>query len=152
VFKKKIERINVRPEMCIGCRLCELACSGGRLGVFDPTRSNIQIEMEGTPEIPVPKIRDTCDACNGDPRCLKVCPARVIIWDKEGARKGLEPRRPGKIRQLLARINPFSKTAPPCPTPCAAYPSGCPACEINMARQADKAATPGLAGKPDYLN
>ncbi len=136
VFKKKLERINVIPERCIGCRLCELACSGGRLGVFDPTRSNIQIEMEGTPELPVPKILGTCDACNGDPRCIKVCPARVITWDKAGARKGLEPRRPGMVRQLFTKLNPFSKTPPPCPTPCAAYPAGCATCEINTARQA----------------
>ncbi len=55
------------------------------------SRSNIQIEMEGIPELPVPKILDTCDACNGDPACIKVCPARVIIWDKDGVRKGSSP-------------------------------------------------------------
>jgi len=139
VFQKKIPRINVIPERCIGCRLCELACSGGRLGVFDPTRSNIQIEMEGTPEIPVPKLKNTCDACGGDPRCLKVCPARVIIWDKDGARKGLEPKRPGAIKKLFAKLNPFSKTPLPCPTPCGAYPAGCPTCDINAARQSGAA-------------
>jgi Fe-S-cluster-containing hydrogenase component 2 len=135
-FKKKIKRINVIPERCIGCRLCELACSGGRLGVFDPARSNIYIEMDGTPELPVPKILNTCDSCNGDPKCIKMCPAQVIIWDKEGVRKGLEPRRPGLVLQLLTRLNPFRKTPLPCPTPCAAYPAGCATCEINTARQA----------------
>jgi len=133
VFKKKIERINVIPERCTGCRLCELACSGGRLGVFDPARSNIQIEMEGTPELPVPVIKETCDACGGDPRCIKVCPARAIIWDKEGARKGLGLKPPGKMRQFFQKMNPLSKSAPPCPTPCAAYPAGCAACETNKA-------------------
>jgi len=131
VFKKKIERINVIPDRCIGCRLCELACSGGRLGVFDPTRSNIVVEMQGTPELPVPKIQDTCDACGGDPRCIKVCPARVIIWDKDGARKGHEIKRPGRVKAFFTRLNPFNKAAPPCPTPCGAYPAGCSSCEIN---------------------
>jgi Fe-S-cluster-containing hydrogenase component 2 len=135
VFKKKIERINVIAERCIGCRLCELACSGGRLGVFDPARSNIQIEMEGTPELPVPKIKETCDACNGDPKCIKVCPARVITWDKDGSRKGLAIKRPGKIRQFFRKMNPFSKGAPPCPNLCAAYPAGCATCETNKAVQ-----------------
>ena len=135
VFRKHIERINVIPERCTGCRLCELACSGGRLGVFDPTRSNIQIEMEGTPEMPVPKIKDTCDACNGDPKCIKVCPARVIIWDKEGVRKHIKIPRPGKITRLWQRLNPFSTQPPPCPTPCGAYPTGCPSCELNRQNQ-----------------
>lgn len=131
VFKKKIARINVIPERCVGCRLCELACSGERLGVFDPTRSNIQIEMEGIPEMPVPKIKDTCDACNGDPKCIKVCPARVITWDKEGERKGIKIKRPGSINRFFQKMNPFSKQAQPCDTPCGAYPEGCPTCELK---------------------
>ncbi len=130
VFKKNINRINVLPDRCVGCRLCELACSGGRLNVFDPSRSNILIEMEGNPERPVPIIKDTCDACEGDPRCIKVCPARVIIWDKEGARKGIKVNRPGKIKRLFQKINPFSKSGPVCDTPCGAYPDGCRTCDV----------------------
>lgn len=136
VFKKKIERINVIPDRCIGCRLCELACSGGRLGVFDPTRSNIVIEGEGTPELPIPKIKDTCDACGGDPRCIKVCPARVIIWDKDGARRGIGIPRPGMLKRIAVILNPFRKAEPACPTPCGAYPTGCPTCEIAASRWA----------------
>ena len=36
--QKKIKLINVIPELCVGCRLCELDCSCGRLGVFDVSR------------------------------------------------------------------------------------------------------------------
>jgi Fe-S-cluster-containing hydrogenase component 2 len=139
VFRGKIKRINVVPERCVGCRLCELACSGGRLGVFDPVRSNIQIEMEGIPELPVPKIKDTCDACNGDPKCIKVCPARVIIWDKEGVRKDIKVNRPGVIKKFFRKINPFSKTPAACDTLCGAYPQGCPSCEKNQALPQEQA-------------
>jgi Fe-S-cluster-containing hydrogenase component 2 len=132
VFRKKISRINVIAERCIGCRLCELACSGGRLGVFDPARSNIRIDMEGTPELPVPRIKDTCDACGGDPRCIKVCPARVIIWDKEGVRKDVKVPGPGRLARLWHRCNPFSHRLKPCPTPCGAYPEGCATCDQNQ--------------------
>ena len=135
VFKKKIERINVIPERCVGCRLCELACAGERLGVFDTERANIKIEMEGTPELPVPRIKDTCDGCNGDPKCIKVCPARVIIWDKQEVRKGIGPKRPGMVKRLMIKMNPFKKSPLPCPTPCGAYPAGCPTCDINTSIQ-----------------
>lgn len=139
VFKGKIDRINVIPERCVGCRLCELACSGSRLGVFDPTRSNIRVEMEGMPELPVPKIKDTCDACNGDPACIKVCPARVIIWDKEGVRRGKQIKRPGRVRKLLRRLNPFSGTPVVCDNLCGAYPQGCPTCDQNTSHRREEA-------------
>jgi len=138
VFKGKIKRINVIPERCVGCRLCELACSGERTGAFDPSRSNIQIETEGIPDIPVPKIKDTCDACNGDPKCIKVCPARVIIWDKEKVRKGIKVKRPGRIRKLVRKLNPFSKAPVTCDNLCGAYPQGCPTCEILKGKEEEK--------------
>jgi hypothetical protein len=39
------------------------------------------------------------------------------------------------VRRVLTRLNPFKKAPLPCPTPCAAYPAGCPACEIDLARK-----------------
>jgi hypothetical protein len=39
------------------------------------------------------------------------------------------------VLRLIARMNPFNTSPLPCPTPCGAYPAGCPACEINQARQ-----------------
>ena len=92
-----------------------------------PHASNIQIEMEGTPELPVPKIKDTCDACNGDPRCIKVCPARVIIWDKDGVRKGLEAKRPGCDKAAFQEAQSVFKDAAAMPDAlCGAYPAGVP--------------------------
>lgn len=130
VFRKKIKRINVIPDRCVGCRLCELVCSGEHFGVFEPSRSNIRVEMEGIPEIPVPKIKDTCNACNGDPKCLKVCPGRVIIWDKEDVRKGIKIKRNGRFRNLILKLNPFSKSKITCDNLCGAYPEGCSTCEF----------------------
>jgi hypothetical protein len=107
--------------------------------VFDPSRSNIQIEMEGMPELPLPKIKDTCDACNGDPKCIKVCPARVIIWDKEGVRKGIKIKRPGAMSRFFKKINPFSKAPAVCDTLCGAYPQGCPTCDQNKSLKQEEA-------------
>jgi hypothetical protein len=85
----------------------------------------------------VPKIKDTCDACNGDPKCIKVCPARVIIWDKEGVRKGIKIKRPGAVRKFFSKLNPFSKTQAVCDNLCAAYPQGCPTCDNNKTMQSE---------------
>jgi hypothetical protein len=94
--------------------------------------------MEGIPEIPVPILKDTCDACNGDPKCIKVCPARVIIWDKDGVRKGLGIKRPGAIRKFFQKCNPFSRSAPVCENLCGAYPQGCPTCEVIKPAQGEQ--------------
>jgi hypothetical protein len=95
--------------------------------------------MEGMPEIPVPKIKDTCDACSGDPACIKVCPARVIIWDKDGVRKGMQIKRPGAVKKLFKKLNPFSRTPTVCDNLCGAYPQGCPTCDNNKSLKQEDA-------------
>ena len=51
---------------CIGCRMCTLACPFGAV-VFDAKRHRI--------------IK--CDLCDGDPECVKVCPAKAIEFVEE---------------------------------------------------------------------
>jgi Fe-S-cluster-containing hydrogenase component 2 len=61
-------------EKCTGCRLCTLACSGSRIGVFSERLANLAIisryrgnELEVGARI--------CDRC-GD--CVEACPADAL--------------------------------------------------------------------------
>jgi len=57
-------------ERCTGCRMCELACTMAHEKVFNPSKSRIWIEFQGTPELYTPNI---CRSC-GKPPCADVCP------------------------------------------------------------------------------
>lgn len=74
------KHIEVKMEKCTGCRLCELACSAVKTGVFRPRDSRIKVCLVGIPEIPVPVLLDTCDYCFGNPVCIPVCLPKALEW------------------------------------------------------------------------
>lgn len=66
------------PNLCGGCRLCEVVCAWSRLGVLNPKKSAIRIvRMEPGLDIPV-----VCRQCH-DPPCAKVCPENAIYRDEK---------------------------------------------------------------------
>jgi carbon-monoxide dehydrogenase iron sulfur subunit len=67
----------VFPEKCVGCRLCELACSAAYEGKYNPKLSRIRVVTVH----PVSDIPVVCVHCK-KPRCLEVCPSEAIRWDK----------------------------------------------------------------------
>ena len=68
------------PDICIGCRLCEMACSMTYENTFNPKKARIQVNMMGVPEVPVPIFNRHCDCCGGKPQCLKFCPVGCITF------------------------------------------------------------------------
>ena len=70
----------VQPNICTGCRLCEVACSMAKENTFNPKKSRIKVHLVGVPEIPVPVFSRHCDACGGKPLCLKYCPVGCITF------------------------------------------------------------------------
>ncbi len=69
------------PELCTGCRACELACSFAKEGVFSPTKSRIRvvkIDHEGV-DVPV-----GCEHCDDAP-CIVVCPVKALFRDERDA-------------------------------------------------------------------
>jgi len=70
----------VQPNICTGCRLCEIACSMAKENTFNPQKSRIKVHLVGVPEIPVPVFSRHCDACGGKPLCLKYCPVGCITF------------------------------------------------------------------------
>ena len=70
-----------RPSLCVNCRICEMACSLSKTGMFNPVKSRvwIQRDKEG---LNVPMI---CRHCLSPP-CEKACPVegeKPIFRDKE---------------------------------------------------------------------
>lgn len=67
------------PELCTGCRACELACSFRKDGVFSPTRSRIRVVKMDEEGMDVPVGCEHCD----DAPCISVCPVGAIKEDPE---------------------------------------------------------------------
>lgn len=66
------------PELCTGCRACELACSFRKVGEFSPVRARVRvvrIDEDGL-DIPI-----GCEHCLDAP-CMMVCPVRALVRDE----------------------------------------------------------------------
>lgn len=63
------------PEKCSGCRNCELACSIGHFGVFNPKGARIKISREGPRE----EIK-VCNHCEDHP-CIPACGRGALTYD-----------------------------------------------------------------------
>ncbi|MBI4773801.1 MAG: 4Fe-4S binding protein [Deltaproteobacteria bacterium] len=64
-------------NLCNGCRLCEMACSAVKAGVFDPRVSRIKVLEAGKGMAKA----YTCVSCEGDPACVMACPQRGLSRD-----------------------------------------------------------------------
>jgi len=64
---------------CIGCRICEMVCSGTKEGVFDPRRSRIRVLETDDGSLKA----YTCVQCEGDPACILSCPSHALTRDPE---------------------------------------------------------------------
>jgi anaerobic carbon-monoxide dehydrogenase iron sulfur subunit len=67
--------ITVDPSKCIGCGICEYACTSEKAesGSWNPVRSRIRVVRMA----PVFNFALTCRGCH-DARCVKACPERAI--------------------------------------------------------------------------
>ena len=63
--------------------MCELACSMVREKTFHPKKSRIKVYLVGLPQIPVPVYTRKCDACGGDPTCVKYCEVGALTYSED---------------------------------------------------------------------
>src|SRR5450756_2489261 len=90
-----IDRIVVSyPELCTGCRQCELTCSYVHEGVYSPGLSRIRLvrfEGEGL-SVPV-----TCVYCRR-PYCEEVCPTGALKF--ESISQATREKRRGRVKEF----------------------------------------------------
>ena len=53
----------VREDVCVGCRVCTIACPFGTINFNSDTGKVVK-----------------CDLCGGDPECAKACPTQAIVY------------------------------------------------------------------------
>ena len=87
--------LNVDPAKCCGCRICEMACSMVHLGVFNPKKALLRVEINRLPslatdtsKIDVPVVCLQCDPAPCSEACLEgaVRKADVGFWMIDPAR------------------------------------------------------------------
>lgn len=72
-------KLLIDPRVCVGCRLCELACSVYHEKEYNPTRSRIRVLKDEKLGLDVPV---TCLHC--DPAyCIKACPTGALVRDEK---------------------------------------------------------------------
>ena len=80
--RELMKQLQIKPEKCIGCRTCELVCSFGHYGQFNPKMANVTVMEYEKAAVAIPVMCLQCeDAC-----CEKVCPVHAISTDANGAR------------------------------------------------------------------
>jgi carbon-monoxide dehydrogenase iron sulfur subunit len=77
-----IGRLVIDPGRCRGCRSCQLACSFGKSGEYNPSNSCIDLERDLRTEETAPLIRTLCcDLCEGHPACADACTYGAITYE-----------------------------------------------------------------------
>jgi Fe-S-cluster-containing hydrogenase component 2 len=71
--------IMVDVEKCVGCRICELACSLKKKKAFAPNNAHVKIVKDEANGINVPVV---CQHCSDAP-CALVCPLNLYSVDEK---------------------------------------------------------------------
>jgi len=74
------KKLAVVPELCSGCRTCEIACAVHRQRANNPKKARLRV-MTVYPH-PVVRMPVVCSQC-GDPKCAAACPTHAI-YRKDG--------------------------------------------------------------------
>lgn len=76
-----MKQLIIKPEVCYGCRTCELVCSFGHYGQFNPKMANCKVFEYDQASVAIPSVCLQCE----DAACMKICPVKAISRDENGA-------------------------------------------------------------------
>ncbi len=63
VINRETGAKEVHEDVCVGCKVCTIACPFGTINYSQATGKVIK-----------------CDLCGGDPECVKACPTEAILY------------------------------------------------------------------------
>jgi len=66
-------------DRCTGCEACVVSCSISKEGIFDPTRSRIQVFRDESEGLAIPFVCEQCE----EPPCVEACPVNALEKDVE---------------------------------------------------------------------
>lgn len=70
----------IKPERCVGCRVCELMCSFEHFEQFNPRMAAVAVVDYFEDALSIPVMCLQCD----DACCLKVCPTGALKREANG--------------------------------------------------------------------
>ena len=70
--------IVVNEKKCVGCRICELACSFEKNREFNPENSTIKITFNEDASLNVELRADCTCVSKNKPLCVELCPQNAI--------------------------------------------------------------------------
>lgn len=76
----KTIHITMKPGVCVGCRICELACSLSQKGIINPQESNILVHITENGEVEL-EIAQECSCVEGRAHCVELCPVDALQAD-----------------------------------------------------------------------
>ncbi|NQU14177.1 MAG: hypothetical protein HQ561_08505 [Desulfobacteraceae bacterium] len=85
-----------RPETCVGCLICEMACSFHHTRTFSRSRSSITVNKDissGRKKVQIAICHEKgngfpmCDLCEGEDSklCITLCPQNVFKLERRKA-------------------------------------------------------------------
>jgi len=72
------KKLIAKPALCVNCRMCEMACSLEKTGMFNPVKARIWIHRNKK-GVDMPMI---CRHCTSAP-CKEACPVDAISRDND---------------------------------------------------------------------
>jgi Fe-S-cluster-containing hydrogenase component 2 len=82
-----LARVALNYDLCIGCKLCVMACPFGGMGIDPETHQVIK-----------------CDLCDGDPTCVHICSPGALQFVPAGSASLIKKRDVGmKLSEVMRK-------------------------------------------------
>lgn len=114
------KKIFVFPEICSGCKNCQMWCSLQQKdrNEFSPSYSKIRILRDVDETFDEPLVNCTAQGCalneKGEPICVEMCPTGALVYtdSRDAYRKRLELYEKRKVQPLFRLIGPWKYPYP----------------------------------------